>query len=105
MTSSSAVRYLRLTLRRDHRDSELFQDSVGHRRRRAGQRVAAARNLRERDHLADVRLARHQREEALDAHRKSSVWWRAHPEGVEQEAELCALLFLIHAHDAEDGLL
>src|SRR6266550_705965 len=105
MTSSSAVRYLRLTLRREHGDSELFQDSVGHRRRRAGQRVAAARNLREWDDLADIRLPGHQREEPLDAHRKPSVWRRAHPEGVEQEAELRTLLFLGHTHDTEDRLL
>src|SRR6266550_562551 len=105
MTSSSAVRYLRLTLGRNHGDSELFQDRVGHRRRRAGQRITAARNLREGDHLPDVRLAGHEREEALDAHRKPSMWRRAHPEGVEKEAKLRALLLLVHAHDAKDRLL
>ena len=73
------------------------------RRRRAGQRIGAARDLRERDHLADVRLAREQRDEAVDAHREPAVRRRAHRERLEEEAELVALLLLADPHRAEDA--
>ncbi len=82
-----------------------LEDGIRHRRRRARQRVGAARDLREGDHLADVGLARHERDEAVDAHREAAVRRRAHSQRVEQEAELLALLLLPEPHDAKDRLL
>ncbi len=55
---------------------------------RARQRIGAARHLRERDDLPDVRLARHERDEPLDPHREPAVRRRAHRERLEQEREL-----------------
>ena len=46
-----------------------------------------------------------QRDEPVDAHREAAVRRRAHPERVEEEAELLLLLLLAEAHDAEDRLL
>src|SRR5579859_2807963 len=91
--------------RTDEREPKLAEDRVGHRRRRAGQGVGAARDLWERGDLAEVRLAREQGDEAVDAHREAAMRRRAHLERVEEEAELVALLLLAHAHDPEDGLL
>ena len=64
------------------------------RRRSARQRVRSARHLREGDHLADVRLARHERDEALDPHREAAVRRRAHRQRVEEESELLARLLV-----------
>src|SRR5713101_2735664 len=105
MTSLSAVRFLALMRIDDRSDPEVTQDRVRHRRRRARERIGAARDLRKRDHLADVGLTGHEREEALDAHREASVRRRAHAERVEEEAELLALLLLAEAHRPEDSLL
>ena len=55
--------------------------------RGAGERVDAGLRLRERDHLADVLLAREDRGEAVDADGEARVRRRAEPERVEQEAE------------------
>src|SRR5690242_13094582 len=57
----------------DRRDAELPQDGIGDRRRGAGERIAAARHLRKRDHLPDVRLAGHEGDDAIDPRREPTV--------------------------------
>ena len=89
----------------DEPDAELAKLLVGHRGRRAGQRIGSARHLRERDHLADVRLAGHERDEALDPHREAAVRRRAHRQRLEEEGELPARLLVAHPHRPEDVLL
>src|SRR5262249_47318041 len=61
-----------------------------------------ARDLRERDDLADIRLAGKQRDEAFDTHREASVWRRAHCKRLQQVAELLSRLALAHTHRAKD---
>ena len=106
MTSPSAVRGLRLIPDRCYDlNSELLEDLGRHRGRRAGQRIAPARDLREGDHLAEVRLAGHACDEAVDAHREAAVRRRAHLQRLEQEAELRLLLVRRDPHRPEDRLL
>src|SRR5437764_14336641 len=105
MTSASAVGDLRVIRVDDRTNSELLQDPIGHRRRAAGQRVRAARHLREGDYLSQVGLAGHAGDETIDAHGEPAVRRRAHRQGLEQEAELLLLLLLPDAHHTEDRLL
>ena len=57
------------------------------RRRRAGHQVDGGGGLRERDHLADRRLARQERHHAVEAERDAAVRRRAVFERFEEEAE------------------
>src|SRR5579885_355150 len=90
---------------RERGDAELREHRVGHRRRGARERIGAARDLREGDHLADVGLPRHERDETVDPHREAAVRRRAHRERLEQEAELPARFLVRQPHRAEDALL
>src|SRR6476660_3441356 len=98
MTSSSAVRYLRLTFWRNHGDSELFQMPRIGLARRSRHRVDARLVLRERDRVAEVLLAGEDHEHPVDAESDAAVRRRSHAERVEQEAEL---RFLLLAADPE----
>src|SRR6188472_1106840 len=89
----------------DQPDAELAQLLRACESRSARQGVGAARHLRERDDLADVRLVCHEREEPLDPHREPAVRRSAHRERVEEESELRARLVIGHAHRSEDVLL
>ena len=77
----------------------------GHRRRRPGQRIRPLATFGNAMTCADVRLARHERHEAVDAHREPAVRRRAHRERVEEEAELLARLLVAHPHRPEHALL
>src|SRR5579885_1504924 len=90
---------------RERGDAELREHRVGHRRRGARERIGAARDLREGDHLADVGLPRHERDETVDPLREAAVRRRAHRERLEQEAELPARFLVRQPHRAEDALL
>ena len=56
MTSSSAVRYLRLTALRDHADSQLLQMARIRLARRSGHRIHPRLVLREGDRVPEVLL-------------------------------------------------
>src|SRR6266542_1105943 len=105
MTAVSAREKPALVLLRQELNSKFGQDFLRDRRRSAGQRFRAARRLRERDHLADVLLPRQERDEALEAERKASVWGRSHPQHLEKEAEALLGLLVRDPHRAEDPLL
>src|SRR5438128_8261308 len=100
MPVSSAGSCLRLEL-----NPELGEDRVRNLSRCAGQRVGAAGRLRERNHLADVRLTGLQCDEALDPEREAAVGRRAHLQRIEEPSEPRACLLIAHAHGAEDPLL
>ena len=70
-----------------------------------GQRVDAGLRLRERDHLADVLLAREDRDEPVDADGEAGVRRRAEAERVEQEAEALLRVLRVDAEQREDALL
>src|SRR6266540_1341555 len=105
MTAVSAREKPALVLLRQELNSKFGQDFLRDRRRSAGQRFRAARRLRERDHLADVLLPRQERDEALEAERKASVWGRSHPQHLEKEAEALLGLLVRDPHRAEDPFL
>ena len=75
-------------------NSKLLEQFLLDLRRRAAHRVDARLVLRERDHVAEVRLAAERHQHALDPERDPAVRRRAHGQRVEQEAELPALLLL-----------
>src|SRR5437868_5993020 len=102
MSGRLRLRRGRLRARDDRLDAELAQHRVGHRRRGARERVVAARHLRERDHLANVRLAGHEGDDPVDSCGEAAVRRSAHAQRVEEETELRALLVLPETHDAED---
>ena len=58
--------------------------------------------LRERDHVAQVRLAGQDHRHPVDSERDSAHRRRAHGERVEQEAELRALLLFAHPEQIKD---
>src|SRR4051795_2212913 len=88
--------------RRDDADAELAQLLVVDPRGGAGERVAAARGLRERDDLADRVAPAEQRHDAVDAHRDAAVRGRAVAQRVEQEAEAAVGVLLAQPDDLED---
>src|SRR5436305_6438407 len=102
---SSAGPERALGRRRLQLDSELAQSFLRRRRRRARQRIGSTRRLRERDDLAESRLAGEERDEALDAEREPAVRRRAHLQRLEEPAELGLRVLVGHAHRAKDALL
>src|SRR6476646_3062698 len=102
MTSSSAVRYLRLTLWRNHGDSELFQMPRIGLARRSRHRVDTRLVLRERDRVAEVLLAGEDHKHPVDAESDAAVRRRSHAERVQQEAELRLLILAADAEEVED---
>ena len=87
---------------REQAQAELAQLRVVDRRGRAGQRVRAARGLRERDDVADRVAAGEQRDDAVDAERDPAVRRRAVAQRLEQEAEAPLRLLGVHPEDLED---
>src|SRR3954468_3068469 len=102
---SSAGPERALGRRRLQLDSELAQSFLRRRRRRARQGIGSTRSLRERDDLAEGRLAGEERDEALDAEREPAVRRSAHLQRLEEPAELGLRLLVRHAHRAKDTLL
>ena len=82
-----------------------FSGRVGVRRRRARQRVDAARDLRERGHLAQVGLAARARAMKRSMpHREAAVRRRAHRSASRRKPNLSRCSSSSDAHHAEDGL-
>src|SRR5258708_15564608 len=73
-------------------DVQVAQLLLGDGARRLDHQVLAALRLRERDHVADLVHARHQRDEAIQAEGDAAVGRRAVRQRVEQEPELAPLL-------------
>src|SRR5205823_2558297 len=71
----------------------------------AREQVGAAGRLRERDHVADVVEAGHERDHAVESERDPAVGRGAVAEGVEQEAEPLARLVGRYPERVEDALL
>ena len=83
-------------------DVQLAQLRVVDRRRRAGHQIDGLRRLRERDDLANRRLAAQQRDDAIEAERDAAVRRRAVLERVEEEAEARPRVLVGDAEQAED---
>ena len=81
-------------------DVQLAQLLLVDRRRRAGHDVDGRGRLRERDHLADRRLAAEQRDQAIEAERDAAVRRRPVLERVEEEAEARLRVLVGHAEHA-----
>ena len=88
--------------RLDETDAELVELRLRDLGRRTAHRVEPRLVLRERDHVAQVRLAREHHRHAVDAERDPAVRRRAHGERVEQEAELRPLLVGAEREQVED---
>src|SRR5690349_6362459 len=72
---------------------------------RAGHGIDPGLVLREDDRVAQVRLAREHHHRPIDAPRNAAVRWRAHPQRVEEEFELCALLLCADPEQVEHARL
>src|SRR5438067_5600786 len=103
MTSSSAVRNLRLTLRSDHGDSELFQMLRIRLARRSGHRIHPGLVLWKGDGVPQVLLAGEDHQHPVDPECDPAVRGRSHAERVEEKAELCALLGAADPEQVEDA--
>ena len=87
---------------RTEHDPQLAQLLLRHVGGRSAHRVDARLVLRERDQIAEVRLAAERHQHPLDAERDAAVRRRAHRERVEQEPELRALLLRREPERVED---
>ncbi len=85
--------------------TEIAQLDVVDGRRGAGQRVSAARGLREGDHFADVVAPGDDRNQAVDAKGDAAVRGCAVLQRVQQEAKALLGLLGVEADDVEDPLL
>src|SRR5690349_5825170 len=92
-------------IRRPHADVQLAQLLLGHGRRRIDQQVLPALRLGERDHVADLLDAGHQRHHPIEPESDASVRRGAVGERIEEEAELLALVLGRDLQRAEHLLL
>src|SRR5690348_603207 len=85
-----------------HPELQLAQLLWIHRRRGACHQVHGLRRLRKRDDLANRRLARQDRDDAIEAERDAAVRRCAVLERVDEEAEAELRLLLAHPQQLED---
>src|SRR3954447_15397613 len=105
MTSSSAGGPAFLTGFGTNLDSELAELFFLDLRRSSAHRIDTGLVLGKGDHVAEVRLAREDHHHSVDPEGDPAVWRRAHREGVEEEAELRALLLGGELKQREDPRL
>ena len=91
--------------RHDRADPQLAQLRRIDTCRCAGQRVAAGRGLRERDHVADGALAGQLHDQAIEPERHAAVRRRAELERAQQEPEPLVRLLGVEPNHGEDPLL